>query len=93
MARRYRAPPKRDNAAMLVELCALIGRQGAAVRARAERVARKRQAASAGYGPEVIVALRRVWALRDALAGKRLEPFVREIVERLRGHDESMRTL
>lgn len=35
------------------------------------------------YGDEVIAALRKVWAVLDAPAGKRLAPFLPEIVDRL----------
>jgi hypothetical protein len=40
------------------------------------------------YGPDVLVALRKVWAVLDAPSGKRLAPFLPEIVERLIAHGE-----
>jgi len=40
------------------------------------------------YGPEVIAALRKVWAVMDAPAGKRMAPFLGEIVGRLRACGE-----
>ncbi|MGH3503152.1 MAG: integrase catalytic domain-containing protein [Nocardioidaceae bacterium] len=40
------------------------------------------------YGEEVIAALRKVWAVLDAPAGKRLAPFLPEIVGRLRACGE-----
>lgn len=94
MARRYRASSKRDKAVMLAELCALTGwhRDHARKALRStlgpKRVARKRKPRPPVYGPEVIAALRKVWAVLDAPAGKRLAPFLGEIVERLREHGE-----
>jgi len=35
------------------------------------------------YSPEVITALRKVWAILDAPCGKRLAPFLPDIVDRL----------
>jgi hypothetical protein len=36
------------------------------------------------YGEDVMVALRKVWAVMDVPAGKRMAPFLSEIVGRLR---------
>ena len=40
------------------------------------------------YGEHVIVALRAVWAVMDAPAGKRMAPFLPEITDQLRACGE-----
>jgi hypothetical protein len=50
---------------------------------RPKPVARQRKRREPVYGTEVIAALRKVWAVLDAPAGKQLAPFLPEIVERL----------
>ena len=40
------------------------------------------------YGPEVIEALRKVWAVLDGPTGKRLAPVMGELVASLRRHRE-----
>jgi hypothetical protein len=40
------------------------------------------------YGPEVIDALRKVWAVLDGPTGKRLAPIMSELVASLRRHGE-----
>lgn len=37
-------------------------------------------------GPEVMAALRKVWVMVGAPAGKRMAPFMAEIVHQLRAH-------
>jgi hypothetical protein len=86
MARRYARASKKGKGAMLDELCALTGwtrRHACRVLAQAlgpapspERAARPRI-----YGAEEAEALRFIWALLGAPAGKRLAPFLPEIVE------------
>lgn len=88
MARRYRSAAKPDKAVMLDQLCAVNGwhRDHArkALRTVASKpVAQQRKPRTPVYGEEVIAALRKVWAVLDAPAGKRLAPFLPEIVDRL----------
>jgi hypothetical protein len=89
MARRYRSASKKDKAAMLDEVCALMGwhrdhaRKALRQALGSKPVARQRKPRTLVYGEEVIAALRKVWAVLDAPAGKRLAPFLPEIVDRL----------
>jgi len=88
MARRYAKAPKKEKGRMLDELCALTGwSRRHAIRAlaqtihppkRSERPPRPRL-----YGPEVLGPLRVVWATLNGPAGKRLAPFMAEIVSAL----------
>ena len=43
-----------------------------------------RKARAPVYGEDVMVALRRVWAVMDVPAGTRMAPFLSQIVDRLR---------
>lgn len=88
MARRYRSASKPDKAAMLDQLCALMGwHRDHARKALRIALAPKPPAAQRKrtpvYGAEVIAALRKVWAVLDGPAGKRLAPFLPELVDRL----------
>lgn len=98
VAIRYRSASKGSKKQVLDELCATTGwhrdharkalRQ--ALGPRPVGKARRKPAAPRPlkYGPEVIAALRTVWAVMDAPAGKRMAPFMGEIVERLRACGE-----
>ena len=94
MALRYRASSKRDKAAMPAELCALTdwrrdhARKALRSASGPKRVARNRKPCPPVYGPEVIAARRKVWAVLDAPVRKRLAPFLGEIVKRLREHGD-----
>ncbi len=88
MARRYAKAPKKEKGRMLDELCALTGwSRRHAIRALAEAIhppkRRARPPRPRIYGPEVLGPLRVVWATLNGPAGKRLAPFMAEIVEAL----------
>lgn len=98
VAIRYRAASKTAKAVILDELCATTGwhrdhARKALRRALGPRPAgrtRRRPATPRPpkYGPDVMAALRKVWAVMGAPAGKRMAPFMGEIVERLRACGE-----
>lgn len=94
MALRYRSASRVGKNAILTELCLLTGwhRDHARKQLRAamgpKPVAKKRVPRPVVYSEEVIEALRKVWAVLDAPAGKRLSPFLPEIVARLRACEE-----
>ncbi|MGH3096443.1 MAG: DDE-type integrase/transposase/recombinase [Streptosporangiales bacterium] len=94
MATRYRGASRQVKQQMLTELCELTGwhRDHARKALRAalgpKRPRRARRPRPPVYGEEIVAALRTVWAVMDAPAGKRLAPFLPEIVDRLRACGE-----
>lgn len=87
MAQRYRNASKKTRGQMLDELCALAGwsrdhARRALREAGAQRVSRPRALATRAptYGSDVVEPLRKIWATLDGPCGKRLAPFMAEIV-------------
>lgn len=93
MARRYAKASKADKTVMLDELCALTGWTRDHAR-RALRLvirgdpSRPRPPRPRIYGDDVGGPLRIIWAVLNGPAGKRLAPFMGEIVEVLERHGE-----
>jgi hypothetical protein len=88
MARRYQLGAKKEKGLMLDELCALTGWSRRHARRALQLAAgpspnRRRAPRERIYGPEVLGPLRRVWAALDGPSGKRLAPFMSEIVAAL----------
>jgi len=88
MAGRYAKASKKDKGKMLDELCALTGwtrRHARRALAQAIRPSQRppRPPRPKIYGPEVVEPLRVIWATLNGPAGKRLAPFMPQIVEAL----------
>src|SRR5882757_9453751 len=83
---RYRSASTQDKTAILTELCALTGwhRDHARKALRAalgpKPVTPQRQPRRPVYGEDVMVPLRKIWAVLDSPTGKRLAPYLGEIV-------------
>ena len=98
VAIRYRSASKGAKAVILDELCAMTGWHRDHARKALRQALEPRPAGRARrkpsppreskYGPEVMAALRKVWAVMNAPAGKRMAPFMGEIVQQLRAHGE-----
>jgi hypothetical protein len=96
MVSKYRKATRAEKAAVLDQLCGVTGwhRDHARKALRAAlgtdgRVGpRKAREPVYRYGPEVIEALRRVWAVLDGPTGKRVAPVMGELVACLRRHGE-----
>jgi hypothetical protein len=92
MAARYAKATKGEKGRMLDELCVLTGwtrrhARRALGQALVPTPARPRTRPRI-YGEDVVEALRFVWATLNGPAGKRLAPFMGEIVEALERHGE-----
>jgi hypothetical protein len=95
VAGRYRAAGKADKSTILDELCQTNGwhrdhaRKVLRSALRPKPVGRKRKSASRQvYGADVIAALEVCWAVLGGPCGKRLAPFLPELVDRLRAVGE-----
>jgi hypothetical protein len=88
---RYRKSSKKEKGQLLEQFCTLTGYQ----RTYASRLlhrklqgsrsaaARKKRKRPLYYGPEVAEPLRKIWAVMDGICGKRLAPFLPEILHKL----------
>jgi len=89
LAHRYQTASTTEKATILDQLCQVTGwhrdhaRKALQTALRPKTVPQQRKQRDPVYGPDVIAALRKVWAVLDAPAGKRLAPFLPEIVDRL----------
>ena len=86
LARRYERASKKEKGQILSELCGLTGWTRRHARRALTEVLRPTERTRPVprvpvYGPEVLRPLYRIWALLNGPAGKRLAPFMSEIVE------------
>lgn len=88
---RYRAAGKKEKGTILDEFCRVTGyHRKAAIRVLGERAPRRavRRGRPPRCGPAVVAGLRVAWEAADRPCGKRLAPFLRELVGALERHGE-----
>jgi hypothetical protein len=89
---RYRKASKREKSRILDEFVAATGynRKYAIhlLRNRPSRPSQKKRGRRPIYGPDVVAALVQVWEACGHLCGKRLQPFMPDMVEALERHGE-----
>jgi hypothetical protein len=93
MIKRYPNVSRTEKGRMLDELCELTGwtrrhARRALQGARTGAIDRPRKPKERTYGPDVLGPLRVVWAVLDGPSGKRLAPFMSEIVQALERAEE-----
>lgn len=95
MVKKYPKATRTEKTQLLDQLCAVTGwHRDHARKAMREALAgqpsppRRPREPVLTYGPEVIEALRKVWAVLDGPTGKRLAPAMGELVASLRRHSE-----
>lgn len=91
MMKRYAAASKAQKSPILDELCALTGwsrRHARRALTHGHAEVRRQPKRAVVYDDHVLVPLRKVWAVLGGPCGKRLAPFMAEIVAALERHDE-----